>query len=141
MNRLKPDVDVIKDLLHAVLAAQPMSSFIQSLLLQYEERGSLSKKQLQGLYHKAAKIKDIPPGKLATLEAVILKRPERFKSALPPPEPLFKKDEVIGEMLGRILAKYPQHKRVLFLQSKYDNNEILSAAEISEVHRFGKLLQ
>ena len=60
MNRLKPDVDVTKDVLKAVLAAQPGSSFIQSLLQQYEERGGLSKKQLQGLYDKASKIETSP---------------------------------------------------------------------------------
>ena len=141
MNRLKPEVDVTLDLLKAVLAAQPMSSFIQSLLRQYEERGGLSKKQLQGLYDKAAKIKTIPVSKLATLEAMILKRPTRYKSALPPPEPLYKKNEEAGQVLETILARYPQHKRVLFLKSKYDNNETLSVAEMAELQKFNKLLQ
>jgi hypothetical protein len=140
INRIKPDVDVIKDLLEAVLAAQPESSFTQSLLKQYEDRGSLSKKQLQGLHNKAAKIKSIPVSKLATLEAVILKRPTKYKSELPPPEPLFKKNEEAGQMLDDILAKYPQHKRVLFLKSKYDNNESLSLTEMSELQKFRKLL-
>lgn len=129
-----------KDLLKAVLAAQPGSSFIQSLLQQYEERGGLSKKQLQGLYDKAAKIESIPASKLATLEAVILKKPTRYKSVLPPSEPLYKKNEEAARMLEEILAKYPQHKRVLFLKSKYDNNETLSATEMSELQKFNKLL-
>jgi len=141
MNRIKPDVDIINDLLKAVLEAQPQSSFIQSLLYQYQERGGLSKKQLQGLYDKAAKIKTIPVNKLATLEAVILKRPTRYKSTLPPPEPLYKKDEAAGQMLESILTKYPQHKRALFLKSKYDNNEVLSATEIAELQKFNKLIQ
>ena len=141
MNRIKPDVDIINDLLKAVLEAQPQSSFIQSLLYQYQERGGLSKKQLQGLYDKAAKIKTIPVNKLATLEAVILKRPTRYKSTLPPPEPLYKKDEAAGQMLEAILTKYPQHKRALFLKSKYDNNEVLSATEIAELQKFNKLIQ
>src|SRR5258705_6190580 len=141
MNRLKPDVDVTLDILKAVLVAQPMSSFAQSLLQQYQERGGLSKKQLQGLYDKAAKISTIPPGKLATLEAVILKRPTRYKSSLPATEPLYKKDEEAGRLLNAILDKYPQHKRVLFLQSKYDNNETLSATEIAELQKISKLLQ
>ena len=139
MNRLKPDVDVTRDLLKAVLEAQPGSSFIQSLLQQYEDRGSLSKKQLQVLYDKAAKIKSIPANKLATLEAVILKRPTKYKSVLPPTETLYKKNEDVGQMLEAILEKYPQHKRVLFLKSKYDNNEPLTATEITEVQKFGKL--
>ena len=141
MNRIKPEVDVIKDLLKAVLAAKPESTFIQSLLYQYEERGGLSKKQLQGLYDKALKIETIPVNKLATLEAMILKKPTRYKSALPPPEPLYKKDEEVAQMLGAILAKYPHHKRVLFLKSKYDSNEILSAAEITELQKFNKMLR
>ena len=141
MNRINPDIDVIKDLMKAVLAARPMSSFIQSLLHQYEERGGLSKKQLQGLYNKAEKIKTIPAGKLATLEAIILKKPTKFKSTLPQSMPLYTKDERAGEMLKSILAKYPQHKRVLFLKSKYDNNEPLSATETAELQKFNKLLQ
>ena len=140
MNRINPDVDVIRDILKAVLAVQPMSSFVQSLLLQYEERGGLSKKQLQGLYSKAQKIKSIPLNKLATLEAIILKKPTKFKSVLPEARPLYVKDEQVGKMLVAILTKYPQHKRVLFLKSKYDNDEPLSAAELGELQKFSKLL-
>jgi len=141
MNRIKPDVDVIKDVLQAVLTARPDSAFIQSLLLQYEERGGLSKKQLQGLHDKASKIKTIPSNLLATLEAVILKKPTKFKSALPASEPLYQKNEEAGKMLEAILAKYPQHKRVLFFKSKYDNNETLSQNELSELQKFCKLLK
>jgi hypothetical protein len=139
MNRLKPDVDVIKDILQAVLVAQPQSSFVQSLSVQYQERGSLSKKQLQGLYDKASRIKDIPVNKLATLEAVILKKPTKYRSSLPPSEPLFTKDNTAGKLIQAILAKYPQHKRVLFLKSKYDNNELISPSEMSELEKFSKL--
>ena len=141
MNRIRPDVDIINDLLKAVLSEQPQSSFIQSLLYQYQERGGLSKKQLQGLYNKAIKIKTIPPNKLATLEAVILKRPTRYKSDPPSPAPLYMKDESAGRMIEAILAKYPGHKRVLFFKSKYDNNEILSPTEMAELQKFNKLVQ
>ena len=141
MNRLKPDVDVIRDLLNAVLAEQPASTFVQSLLHQYEERGGLSKKQLQGLYDKASRIKTIPSNKLATLEAVILKKPAKYRSALPEIKPLYTKDEVTGKMIGAILAKYPQHKQVLFFKSKYDNNEPLSATEAAQLEKFNKLLK
>jgi hypothetical protein len=141
MNRLKPDVDVIKDILEAVLTAQPQSTFAQSLLMQYRERGGLSKKQLQGLYQKAVKIDAVPPAKLATLEAVILKKPTKFKSQLPAASPLYEKDKEVGSLLEGILSKYPQHKRVLFLRSKYDNNETLSAAELDELKKFNKLLK
>lgn len=140
MNRLKPDVDIVLDILKAVLVAQPLSSFTQSLLKQYQERGGLSRKQLEGLYNKALKIQSIPSNKLATLEAIILKKPQKYKSALPPNEELYKKDEENGNLISSILEKYPQHKRVLFLKSKYENNVPLSSAEITELQKFKKLL-
>ncbi len=93
------------------------------------------------MYAKAVKIKTIASGKLATLEAVILKRPTRYKSALPPTASLYTKDTNAGQLITAILEKYPQHKRVLFLKAKYDNNEILSAVELSELQRFHKLLR
>lgn len=139
MQRLKPDVDIVLDILMAVLAAQPLSSFTQSLLHQYQERGGLSRKQLEGLYSKATKIQSIPTSKLATLSAIILKKPQRYKSELPQTKPLYEKDEAAGKMINDILAKYPQHKRVLFLKSKYENNESLSATEIAELFKFNKL--
>ena len=141
MQKLKPDVDIILDVLNAVLEAQPLSSFTQSLLRQYQERGGLSKKQLEGLFGKAVKIKTIPAGKLATLEAIILKRPTRDKSSLPAIEPMYKKDEAAGKMIDSILAKYPEHKRVLFLKVKYDNNEVLTPADIDELKKFSKLIK
>jgi hypothetical protein len=140
MYRKKPDVDVVKEVLNAALLAFPGSSFVQSLSFQYQERGGLSKKQLEGLYKKASKIKTIPSNWLATLEAEILKRPTRYKSSPPPPKPLYSKDENIGRMISAILEKYPQHKRVLFFKSKYDNDEQLSGADISELEKFNKLL-
>lgn len=141
MQRIKPDVDIVSDLLKAVLEVQPGSVFIKSLLQQYEERGGLSKKQLEGLYHKAAKIDTVSESKLTTLEAIIKKKPTRYKSMLPPPAPLYTKDESTGKMIDSILKKYPAHKRVLFLKVKYDNNEILSPAEITDIQRFNKLLK
>src|SRR5262245_41150834 len=140
MARIRPDIDIVLDILKAVLEAQPLSSFVQSLLFQYQERGGLSKKQLQGLYNKALKIKSIPSNKLVTLEAIILKKPTRYRSSLPATEPLYKNDKDTGDILNAILAKYPQHKRVLFLKSKYDNNETLSATELTELQKFKKLL-
>jgi len=139
MQRKKPDVDVIKDVLQETLAAYPASEFIRSLAHQYEERGGLSKKQLQGLYQKASKVKTIPAPRLATLEAVILKKPAKYRSPLPTATPLFTKDEQTGEMITFILQKNPQHKRVLFFKMKYDNNEVFSPAEITELKKFYKL--
>lgn len=140
MQRKKPEVDVIMDILKATGMAYPESEFIKSLTFQYQERGGLSKKQLQGLYGKASKVKTIPQQKLATLEAVILKKPMKYKSDLPENTPLYTKDETAGTLIVSILAKYPQHKRVLFLKAKYDNNETITPAEITELEKFNKLL-
>lgn len=139
MQRKKIDVDVIMDILLALQAARPDSSFVSSLLLQYQSRGGLSKKQLEGLYQKALKVKSIPPHKLATLEAEILKRPTRFKSALPPARPMFQKDARVGEMIAAILQKAPQHKAVLSMQVKYENNTPISPAESAELQKFYKI--
>ncbi len=141
MQRLKPEVDIVLDILKAVLEAQPLSSFTQSLLHQYQERGGLSKKQLEGLYSKATKVKTISPGKMATLEAIILRKHSKNKSELPATAPLYIKDEESGKMIESILEKYPQHKRVLFFKLKYDNNELLSAAEKTELQKFSKMLR
>ena len=140
MLRKGSQVDIINDILEACIAAYPASGFLKSLHSQYEERGGLSKKQLEGLYQKASKVDALSPAKLATLEAEILKRPNRFKSEAPPIKPVYEKDPVAGELISRILEKYPQHKRVLFLQSKYENNEVITAAELSELKRFAALI-
>ena len=140
MQRLKPDVDIVKDILEAVLKAQPLSSFTQSLYYQYQERGGLSKKQLQGLFGKAQKINSIPPGKLATLEAIILHKHSKHKSELPANTPLYSKNEDAGKKMETMLIKFPQHKRLLFLKLKHDNNEVLTGAELAEIDKFYKLL-
>jgi len=140
INR-KKEVDIVNDVLEECILAYPVSSFIISLYKQYMQRGSLSKKQLQGLLSKATNIENIQQNKLATLEAIIKKMPTRNKSELPENKPMFKKDESVGEIIKMILAKYPQHKRVLFLKSKYDNNDLLSAIEIDELKKFEKLLK
>lgn len=140
MQRKKPGVDIILDVLNETLAVNTTSTFVKSLLYQYQERGGLSKKQLEGLYHKASKADAIAPGKLATLQAIILKKPMKHKSPLPMPAPAFIKDEETGKLITDILQKYPQHKRVLFLKNRYDNNEPLSLIETEEIKRFYKLL-
>lgn len=140
LQRKKPEVDVVNDILKAVMEARPDSTFVKSLAFQYEERGGLSKKQLEGLLHKASKIDSIPESKLTTLEAIIKKKPTRFKSEAPKPTPLYTRDETTGKIINDILAKYPQHKMVLFLKAKYDNNETLNATEIADLQRFSKLL-
>ena len=140
MYRKKPDVDIIGDVLNAALEAYPASQFVQSLWRQYQERGGLSKKQLQGLLGKASRLSTIPAHKLATLEAEILKRPTRYSSPKPAATPLYTRDERTGTMLSDILSKYPQHKRVLYFKMKWDRNEPLSSAETTELEKFHKLL-
>ncbi len=141
MNRLKPDVDIVLDILKAVLEAQPLSSFTKSLLQQYQERGGLSKKQLEGLYNKSLKVKNIPPNKLVTLEAIIKRKHEKHRSDKPLAAPEMPKDETSGPLITAILAKYPEHKRVLFLKARFENGELLTITEKEELARFHKMLK
>jgi hypothetical protein len=141
MHRIKPELDIILDILKQALTAYPTSKFVGSLLFQYQERGSLSKKQLEGLLSKASNVKSISPGKLATLEAIILKMPNREKApASITTSNIPAQENLLQSQLVAILAKYPQHKRVLFIKSKLDNNEPVSSLEKSEIERFHKLL-
>jgi hypothetical protein len=142
MENSKRKIDIVNEVLEACILAYPVSSFVISLYKQYQLRGSLSKKQLQGLYQKAEKIKDLPPGKLAGLEALIKKMPTRYKSDLPAPaSALPEKDEHLLQQMDAILEKYPSHKRVLFLKSKYENDEALSPQEITDLNRIEELLR
>jgi len=134
------EIDIINDVLNLVLDARPDSAFIKSLSGQYQERGSLSKKQLEGLYQKAVQCKAVPTSKLATLQAVIIKKPNKYKSVPPPPKPVYTRDERVGNLIESILAKKPEHKRALFLQLKYNNNETLTVTEVAELEKFNKLL-
>lgn len=133
-------MDILLDILTEMQKAHPDSNFVNSLHQQYCNRGGLSKKQLEGLHSKAVKTETISQGKLATLEAIIKKKPTRERSAATISAPLPTKDEAIGKQLATILDKYPQHKRLVFLKSKFDNNENISALEIAEIEKFGKLL-
>ena len=104
MENKKKGIDIINEVLEDCILAYPVSSFIISLYKQYGNRGSLSKKQLQGLHAKASKIQGISPGKLGTLEAIIKKMPTRYKSEAPAPRPLYEKDEKVGKMIEEILT-------------------------------------
>jgi hypothetical protein len=140
MYKKKPGIDVIAKILDAMYAHNPDGLFVMSLMHQYEERGSLSKKQLQGLHQKAAKVESIPASWLGTLEAIILKMPTRYKSNDEiVASPIYTKEAETGNMIAAILAKYPHHKRVLFLRAKYDNHEPLAATEIAELKKFMQL--
>ena len=140
MHRIKPDVDIILDILKETLASYPSSTFVASLLYQYQERGSLSKKQLEGLHSKASNVEKIAPGKLATLQAIIIKKPTRYKSLLPTPAPPVEKDINLQTLINEILTKYPGHKRVLFIKMKFDNNEAITLADKAEIEKFHKIL-
>ena len=140
MYQKKAPLDIINMVLEDCIIAYPVSSFIISLYKQYRERGSLSKKQLQGLYSKAAKIKDLPPGRLAGIEVIIKRMPTRDKSEQLIADPILVEEENTGELIDAVLTKYPQHKRVLFLKAKLENNEALTAVEIEDIKRLKKLL-
>ncbi|MES2881062.1 MAG: hypothetical protein V4676_02860 [Bacteroidota bacterium] len=133
-------VDVVSDILKAAMQAFPTSEFLQSLAHQYLVRGWLSKKQLEGLYDKAKKAEGMPEAKLATLEAQIKKMPTKTRSIKPEVTEPEVKDGRPGELLAAILVKYPQHKRALFLQSKWVGNQSLTPAEVGEIEKFFKLL-
>ena len=140
MQRTNPDIDIIMYVLQVVMEDQPHSVFAKSLHQQYCERGGLSKKQLEGLYSKASKIENIHHGRMATLQAIILKKYARHKSDITVKTAVPVKDETTGKSIEAILAKYPGHKRVLFFKARHDKNETLSATDIAEINKFAKLL-
>jgi hypothetical protein len=140
MYKKKPGIDIIAKVLDAVYEHNTDALFTMSLMHQYEERGSLSKKQLEGLYQKAQRVTGLAPNLLGTLEAIILKMPTRHKSTVEVITPTYSKDPLIGKQIAEILEKYPLHKRVVFLRAKYDNNELLSGDELTEIRKFHKIL-
>lgn len=140
MHRINPDIDIVADIIGAVLIARPDDAFCKSIHIQYMERGGLSKKQLEGLQGKAARIPGINPGKLATLEAIIKKKHVTHRSEVTLTTTVKTNDEEAGRMLAEILEKYPQHKRVLLFSSLYKKDGILALPEKDELSRFYKLL-
>lgn len=141
MNKDNKKIDIINEVLEDCIIAYPVSSFIISLYKQYGQRGFLSKKQLQGLYSKASAIKNMSTARIGTLEAIIKKMPTRYKSEVPPTKPFFEKDEGLGQLISAILQKAPQHKSALSFKSKYENNELLSPAEVMELKKFLEILE
>ena len=79
------DINIVFDILTKMKAVHPTSTFITSLYNQYCIRGGLSKKQLEGLLDKAQKTPEIAQGKIATLEAIILKKITRDRTKPTPP--------------------------------------------------------
>lgn len=135
------DKDIVLTILEKMKTLHPTSSFIESLYNQYCLRGGLSKKQLEGLLDKAQKTETMPTGYVATLEAIILKKPTRERAKATITAALPTKDEELGKQINEILQKYPQHKRLLFLKSKYDKNEAISTLAIEEIKKFYKMFK
>lgn len=140
MNRINPDIDIIADLLKAVLEARPEDAFCKSIQQQYFDRGGLSKKQLEGLLGKASKFTNAPIGKLATLEAIILKKHSNHRSIPTAIKITEETDNTSMATIEAILEKYPTHKRVLFFRMKMDKRELLIVSEKEELNKFAKLL-
>lgn len=140
MNRIDPDIDIIADLLKAVLKVRPEDGFCSSLLQQYQQRGGLSKKQLEGLLGKATKFTDTAAGKLATLEAIIKKKHSNHRSEVSEPIAAPTNDAESLQLITQILEKYPAHKRVLLFKMKADKQELLSVAEKEELQKFARIL-
>jgi 3-hydroxyacyl-CoA dehydrogenase len=132
--------DILLSILEQMKETHPNSDFISSLHQQYCNRGGLSRKQLEGLYAKAVKANSLGQAKLATLEAIIKKKPTRERAAATIKNTEQITDELTGNLLAEILLKYPQHKRLVFLKAKFDKDKILSPVETEEVKKFGKLL-
>jgi hypothetical protein len=132
--------DILLNILTKMKALQPASAFISSLYDSYCNRGGLSRKQLEGLLDKMTKTAAVPQASIATVEALILKKPVREKSKPTITSTAIVKDEALGMLMQDILEKYPQHKRILFLKSRYDKNEPLLPGEAADVKKLHKLL-
>jgi hypothetical protein len=112
-----------------------------SLMHQYEERGFLTKGQLQALFYKAEKVPNLPAGLLATLQSTISKLPTRNKKQ----EVITLKQEKIDteskEMMEAILAKYPQHKAIIGLHNNFNKHNKLATSEKLELQKIYKLMK
>ena len=135
-QRINPDIDIVAYIIDEVLKAKPEDAFCKSIKIQYIERGGLSKKQLEGLQSKAQKITGIHPGKMATLEAIIKKKHVTHRSEVTVTKTEKIIDVISGDMITTILAKYPDHKRVLFFKTLFDKDGQLSDLEKSELEKF-----
>jgi hypothetical protein len=133
-------LDIVLQILETLKSNKPDSTFIVSLHQQYCNLGGLSKKQLEGLHAKAKQSGLIAETQLATLEAIIKKKPTRFRSEKIEKAPSFEKDAEAKPLLWALLEKYPQHKMAVFLQNKVNSNQPLTDTEIGEVKRLHKLL-
>jgi hypothetical protein len=140
MQRINPDLDIVAQIIEAVLKAKPDDVFCKSISVQYMERGGLSKKQLEGLHGKASRIKEIGAGKLATLEAIIKKKHITHKSEVTVVSNEVTVDTAAQKMIEEILEKYPTHKRVLVFKSIFEKDKLLQKNDKEELEKFYKLL-
>lgn len=132
--------DITLFILEALLEKQPDHPFSKSLHQQYCNRGGLSKKQLQGLYAAARKSGVVSETHLATLEALIQRKPTRYRSEKVTKAPEFNRNQEVAPLLKNLLEKYPQHKMALFLQNKLHLRQPLTDADIQEVRRLTRIL-
>ena len=140
MEIRKGQLDFVEKILDSCFKEFKYDLFLMSLMHQYENRGFLTKGQLQGLYYIAEKNKDLPTGLLATLQATITKLPTREKKNAPIEIKEVKKDEETESILKEILLKYPQHKAVLGLQNNFKKHDKLNSAEKLELDKIYKIL-
>jgi hypothetical protein len=140
MQIKKDSLDFVEKILTACYNSNKYDLFVMSLMNQYEDRGFLTKGQLQGLFYKAEKVADLPTGLLATLEATLSKLPTREKKGAPIVINQVKKDEDTANKLQEILAKYPQHKAVIGLQNNFNKFDKLSSTEKLELNKIYNLL-
>jgi 3-hydroxyacyl-CoA dehydrogenase len=122
-------IDVVMDILKMLKAARPDSSFVESLYQQYCNRGGLSRKQLEGLYSKAEKLPEIPMARLATLQAIINKKPIRHRN-----------DKTLNLPVIPVADPLPALIEEIFLQQKHKQRETFQQNEKDEILRFAKLL-
>ncbi len=134
-------VDIVLNILESLKNKNPDNFFINSLHLQYCNKGGLSKKQMEGLHTFATQSKLISVSKLATLEAIIKKKPTRYKSEVVTRKIDTNTDNNEFEIvLLQILEKFPQHKTALGLMVKCKQINGLTASDKLEINRLGKIL-
>lgn len=140
MQIRKDGLDFVEKILTACYNSNKDDLFVMSLMHQYEDRGFLTKGQLQGLFYKAEKVQELPIGLLATLQATLSKLPTREKKDAPIIISEVKKDEETENILNEILLKYPQHKAVIGLQNNFKKYDKLNSTEKLELNKIYKLL-
>jgi hypothetical protein len=142
MQIKKGDIDFVDKILSGCYDYyRQKDAMLLSLMHQYEERGFLTKAQLQGLFYKAEKVPDLPAGLLATLQSTIKKLPSKIKKA---EQTIIKtenkKDKETENMLAKILAAFPQHKAVIGLQNNFKKHDKLTPTEKLELTKIYKLM-